>query len=185
MASLKCSLRSVFLGRHFWLGRILTRSVDLIGNQTTREVLRTFGDKSKRAEKKAKREQARIKAKENPVIAILSGEGMLDQMILRKTCIIHTQSGDGPKPLGGVVARIEEGRELESRLTLTRIALLGAFALAAPKRKGGERFVTIEGPDFIWCMEVKRKNAGDAVRFVAKVNQQAKKLQDNPCNPIE
>lgn len=144
-----------------------------------------FGDKSKRVEKKAKREQARIKAKENPVIAILSGEGMLDQMILRKTCIIHTQSGDGPKPLGGVVARIEEGRELESRLTLTRIALLGAFALAAPKRKGGERFVTIEGPDFIWCMEVKRKNAGDAVRFVAKVNQQAKKLQDNPCNPIE
>jgi hypothetical protein len=27
-----------------------------------------FGDKSKRAEKKAKREQAKIKAKENPVI---------------------------------------------------------------------------------------------------------------------
>lgn len=39
-----------------------------------------FGDKSKRAEKKAKWEQARIKAKENPVIAILSGEGMLDQI---------------------------------------------------------------------------------------------------------
>lgn len=143
-----------------------------------------FGDKTKRAEKKAERELAKIKAKENPVIAILSGDGMLDQMILREKTIIHTQSGEGEKPLDGVVARIEEGRELESRLTLTRMALLGAFALAAPKRKGGERFVTIEGPDFIWCMEVKRKNAGDAVRFVAKVNQQVKKLQATPCNPI-
>lgn len=149
-----------------------------------RERKKMFGDKCKRAEKKAKREQARIKARENPVIAILSGEGTLDQIILRKTSIIHTQSGDEPKPLDGVVARIEEGRELESRLTLTRIALLGVFALAAPKRKGGERFVTIEGPDFIWCMEVNRKNAGDAVRFVAKVNQQVKKLQADPCNPV-
>lgn len=143
-----------------------------------------FGVKTKRDEKKAKRELAKIKAEENPVIAILSGEGMLCQMILRKTCIIYTQSGDGSKPLDGVVARIEEGRELESRLTLTRMALLGAFALAAPKRKGGERFVTIEGPDFIWCMEVKRKNTGNAVRFVAKVNQQVKKLQDATCDTI-
>lgn len=151
--------------------------------ESQRKRKKLFGDKYRCAEKKANREQARIKAREDPVIAILSGEGMLDQMILHKTCIIHTQSGDGPKPLGGVVARIEEGRELESRLTLTRLALLWVFALA-PKRKGGERFVTIEGPDFIWCMEVKRKKAGDAVRFVAKVNQQAKKLKANSCNPI-
>lgn len=143
-----------------------------------------FGDKTKRAEKKAKRELAKIKAKENPVVAILNGDGMLDQMILREKTIIHTQSGEGEKPLGGVVARIESGRELESRITITRIALLGAFALAAPKRKGGEKFVSIEGPDFIWCMEVDRKRAGDAVRFVAEVNQQVKKLRETPCNPV-
>ena len=152
--------------------------------ESQRERKKLFGDKYRCAEKKANREQARIKARKDPVIAILSGEGMLDQMILHKTCIIHTQSSDGPKSLDGVVARIEEGRELESRLTLTRLALLGVLALAAPKRKGGERFVTIEGPDFIWCMEVKRKKAGDAVRFVAKVNQQVKKLQADSCNPI-
>ena len=133
-----------------------------------------FGGKSKRAEKKAKREVAKNKAKENPIIAILSGDGMLDHMILRKKTIIHTQSGDGEKPLAGVVARIESGRELESRITLTRIALLGAFAIAAPKRKGGEKFVSIEGPDFIWWMEVDRKRTGDAARFVAKVNRQVK-----------
>lgn len=153
-----------------------------------------FGDKTKRAEKKAKREQvktekkakreqAKIKAKENPVVAVLNGDGMFDQMILREKTIIHTQSDDDEKPLGGVVARVESGRELESRITLTRVALLGVFALAAPKRKGGEKFVSIEGPDFIWCMEVDRKRAGDAVRFVDKVNQQVKKLQATPCNP--
>lgn len=141
-----------------------------------------FGDKSKRAEKKAKREQAKIKAKENPVISILSGDGMLNQIILREKTIIHTQSGDGEKPLGGVVARVESGRDLESRITLTRIALIGAFALAAPKRKGGEKFVSIEGPDFIWCMEVPRKRAGDAVRFAARVNEQEKKVQNVACN---
>ena len=147
-----------------------------------------LGDKTKRAEKraekKAKREQAKIKAKENPVVAILNGDGMFDQMILREKTIIHTQSGDDEKSLGGVVARIESGRELESRITLTRIALLGVFALAAPKKKGGEKFVSIEGPDFIWCMEVNRKRVGDAVRFVEKVNQQVKKLQEIPCNPV-
>lgn len=141
-----------------------------------------FGDK--RAEKKAKREQAKIKAKENPVIAILNGDGMLDHMILRKKTIIHTQSGEGEKPLGGVVARIESGRELESRIAITRTALPGALALAAPKRKGGEKFASIEGPDFIWCMEVDRKMAGDAARFVAKVNQQVKKSQADHCNTI-
>ena len=51
--------------------------------------------KTKRAEKKAKRELEKIKAKENPVIAILNGDGMLDHMILRKKTIIHTQSGEG------------------------------------------------------------------------------------------
>lgn len=143
-------------------------------NPPERKENRMFGDKTKRADKKAKREVAKNRAKENPIIAILSGDGALDHMILRKKTIIHTQSGDGEKPLGGVVARIESGRELKSRITLTRIALLGAFALAAPKRKGGEKFVSIEGPGFIWWMEVDRKRAGDAARFVAKVNQQVK-----------
>lgn len=143
-----------------------------------------FGYKTKRAEKKAARELAKIKATENPVIAILSGDGMPEQMILRKKTIILTQSGEGEKPLGGVVARIESGRELESRSTLIRIALLEAFGLAALKRKGGEKFVSIEGPDFIWCMEIDRKMACDAVRFVAKVNHQAKKLQADHCNTI-
>ena len=122
------------------------------------------------------------KADANPVIYVLNGNGAFEQMILRENGIIYTQSGDGEKPLGGVVARVESGRDIESRITLTRIALMGAFAIAAPKRKGGEKFVSIEGPDFIWCMEVGRKRAGDAVRFAARVNEQAKKVKNVACN---
>lgn len=135
-----------------------------------------FGDKSKRAEKKAKREQARAMAKANPQIAFLAGAGAFEQMILRKNDVLYTQSGEGSKPLDGVVARVESGSEVESRITLTRLAILGPLALAAPKKKGGEKFVTIEGPDFLWCMEVPRKRASDAVRFAAKVNGQVKEL---------
>lgn len=115
-------------------------------------------------------------AKANPQIAFLTGAGAFEQMILRKNDVNYTQSGEGWKPLDGVVARVESGSEVESRITLTRLALLGPLALAAPKKNGGEKFVTIEGSDFLWCMEVPRKRAGDAVRFAAKVNNQAKSV---------
>lgn len=131
-----------------------------------------YGISKKMAERKAKREKAKESARKNPVIAVLSGTGTLEQMILRKQSIIYTREGE--KPLNGISAWVEYGRDIESRVTLTRIALLGAAALAVPKKKGGERFLTIEGEDFFWCMEVSSKNAVRAAKFAAKVNQQAK-----------
>jgi hypothetical protein len=59
----------------------------------------------------------------------------------------------------------EQGEESSSRVTATRVALLGAFALAAPKKKAGTRFVTVEGSDFFWMVEAPTK---DAMEFIAK-----------------
>ncbi len=61
---------------------------------------------------------------------------------------------------------LEDGQDLEKRITLTRVALLGVFALAVKKKSGGTKYVTVEGDGFFWAMEVDRKHVKDAQRFV-------------------
>ena len=53
---------------------------------------------------------------------------------------------------------------------------LGVFALAAKKKTGGEKFLTIESPDIFWTIEVPRKNVGAAQRFIGDIEQQRRRL---------
>ncbi|NEG69121.1 hypothetical protein [Bifidobacterium choloepi] len=78
-------------------------------------------------------------------------------------------------PLVMVNASIMNGTEMQSRVTLTRLLLLGIFAFAFKKRKGGEKYVVIEGPDFAWMTEVHPKSLKPAIRFVNAVNNQARR----------
>lgn len=88
----------------------------------------------------------------------------------------HTiKCGGEEHRLDGVTAVVEDGSALESRFTATRIFLLGAFALAFKKRKGGEKWLGIMGPDFAWVARADRKHIGDAMKFAAQVNDQARK----------
>ena len=72
--------------------------------------------------------------------------------------------------------RVESGSELQSRVTATRLLAFGVFAFAAKKKKGGEKYLTIEGPDFVWTAEVKRdkKDINKAMNFVSQINSNAK-----------
>ena len=63
---------------------------------------------------------------------------------------------------------IEDGEALESRITVTRLLLTGPFALALKKKKGGTKFITVEGEDFLWPVEVGRKQVKDAQKLVMK-----------------
>ena len=72
--------------------------------------------------------------------------------------------------------RLEDGEELSSRVTMTRLVTLGVFALAAKKKTGGEKFLTIESPDIFWTIEVHRKNIGAAQRFIGDIEQQRRRL---------
>lgn len=83
--------------------------------------------------------------------------------------------GHEAHPLDGVTASVLDGSALESRVTLTRLLLVGVFALAFEKRKGGEKYLTVEGPGFAWMTEVDRKHVGDAMRFATKIQNQARK----------
>lgn len=112
----------------------------------------------------------------NKVLDKMSGNG--ESMILRERTIEYKAKDKdlrGEFPLSGVSARVESGAELQSRVTVTRLVLTGIFAFALKKKKGGEKYVTIQGDEFFWAMEVDRKKANDAMKFVAKVNNQAAK----------
>lgn len=86
------------------------------------------------------------------------------------------RKGTEIKSLNNVIARIETGSELQTRVTMTRLVALGVFAFAAKKKKGGEKYLTIEGPDFVWTAEIKRdrKDINKAMNFVSHVNTNSK-----------
>ena len=82
------------------------------------------------------------------------------------------------KPLSGVCARVEQVTDLQERITATRLVALGVFALAAKKKTGGDSILTIEGPDFLWTIDVPHKKKVDAQRFALAVNRQAQAAAD-------
>lgn len=83
-------------------------------------------------------------------------------------------------PIAGVSATFEslgDARSDNSRISLTRVATVGVFALAAPKRSGGNpghAYVTVTGPDFIWTEQVLVADTR-AREFVNNVNLSARK----------
>lgn len=73
-------------------------------------------------------------------------------------------------PLGEVeLVEVEDGAALESRITATRLVLVGVFALAFRKKRGGEKWLSIAGGDKFWAVEVDRKKVGQAMKFAAKL----------------
>lgn len=99
--------------------------------------------------------------------------GLTDQLVLRRDRISR---GKDEHPLEGVTARVENGSDLEKRVTVTRLVAFGVFAFAAKKRTGGESYLTVEGPDFFWTVEVDRNSQGKARAFAGQVNDTARKL---------
>lgn len=85
------------------------------------------------------------------------------------------ESGHEIHWLKDVHATVEDGSAVQDRITATRIMLVGFFALAWKKKRGGEKWLTISGPDFIWLAEVGRKQIPEAMRFANAVNNAALK----------
>lgn len=86
----------------------------------------------------------------------------------------HHEIGES-RSLSGAKALIEAGEALEARITATRTVLTGVFALAWRKKKGGESWLTIEGPGFFWVEKVERGQMEAARAFAACVNNEARR----------
>lgn len=84
--------------------------------------------------------------------------------------------GREKQPIAGVTATVESVGDLQSRITGTRLLMTGPFALAFRKKKDNrELFLTIDGPDFQWLVDVDPKKQKDAREFAAKVNTAARR----------
>lgn len=62
---------------------------------------------------------------------------------------------------------VEDGADLEARITATRLVLVGVFALAWRKRTGGEKYLTVEADDRFVAVTVSRRDITKAQRFAA------------------
>lgn len=71
---------------------------------------------------------------------------------------------------------LEDGTELESRVTATRLLVLGVFAFAAKKQTGGTKYIVVEGDDFLWDVEVDKKHVTAARQFVMQAKKKLKKV---------
>ena len=77
-------------------------------------------------------------------------------------------------PVVGVSARVESGSDLEKRVTATRLVAMGGVGgLLFKKKSGGESWLTVEGPDVFWTVEVDRGGERKAREFAVKVNEAA------------
>ena len=84
-------------------------------------------------------------------------------------------------PLAGLTARVEDSGTLNRRITATRLATIGVFALAAKKKQDDrEVYLTIEGNDVAIVRTVQFKktpSAGTQAReFAAKLNMLSRQL---------
>lgn len=66
---------------------------------------------------------------------------------------------------------LEDGEALSTRVTATRVLALGVFALAAKKRVGGTKFLTIESDEVFVTVEVPRKKVNEARKVAAMIEQ--------------
>lgn len=80
-------------------------------------------------------------------------------------------------PFAGTTARVETAGEIESRFTATRLALLGPFALAFKKKKDKrELYLTVEGPEFAWVIEVQPELGASARKFAAELSAASRRV---------
>lgn len=138
----------------------------------------TMRNNMKVAREQAKAEKAALKERNrnDPLSEIFIGNG--ETVTLYHLSIEYKGKNfdNERKDLAGVRASVESGSELQSRFTATRILLLGVFVLAFKKKKGGEKYLVIEGEDFVWTVEVDRKHINKAMKFAGRVNDAVKDL---------
>lgn len=77
------------------------------------------------------------------------------------------------RPVAGVSATVEQTGEVSARSTATRTLLLKQKGWQK-KMDNRELWITVDGPDFQWAVNVPVRASGTARRFVAAINTTAR-----------
>lgn len=88
--------------------------------------------------------------------------------------VFNEKTGEGGW-VKGAHANVETSGQLDKRVTATRLVLTGPLAFGLRKKKDSRQlFLTIEGDDFAFVVEVDPKKQAEARQFAARVNTAAR-----------
>lgn len=80
---------------------------------------------------------------------------------------------------------VEDGKEASQRITATRVALIGVFALAAKKKVDATKFIVIETVDNAYAYEIGAKEYRTAVAFVKRAKVAVARGQEYAAREAE
>lgn len=80
---------------------------------------------------------------------------------------------------------VEDGKEASQRITATRVALIGIFALAAKKKVDATKFIVIETVDNAYAYEIGAKEYRTAVAFVKRAKVAVARGQEYAAREAE
>ena len=80
---------------------------------------------------------------------------------------------------------VEDGKEASQRITATRVALIGVFALAAKKKVDATKFIVIETVDNAYAYEIGAKEYRTAVAFVKRAKVAVARGQEYAARAAE
>ena len=80
---------------------------------------------------------------------------------------------------------VEDGKEASQRITATRVALIGVFALAAKKKVDATKFIVIETVDNAYAYEIGAKEYRTAVAFVKRAKVAVARGQEYAAKEAE
>lgn len=91
-------------------------------------------------------------------------------ILLSKDGIIRARLDFGS--IAGCTAHVETEGELQRRVTATRLLTIGVFAFAAKKKKDERAlYLTVEGPEVSFVIDVKPKDSQQARMAAATINR--------------
>ena len=94
-------------------------------------------------------------------------------------------AGQATGRFSGSVVRVETSGQIRGRVTATRVALLGVFAVAAQKKVDDRQlFLTIEGDGFQCVVQVHPDESAAAREFAARYNTMAARGADGDGRPV-
>lgn len=100
------------------------------------------------------------------------GERVFGELVLADTWISYRGQ---TQPLTNVTATVESVGQLQRRITATRLATIGVFALAMQKKQDDrELYMTIVGPQFEWLIEYAPDSGAGARKIAAIINTAAR-----------
>jgi len=132
-------------------------------------------EKRTKAEAKQAKHQARLAALPDHSIRV---GGLTDGVITIKDGRIHGPTKNhGNVALAGATAVVETAGDIDRRVTGTRLLMTGPFAFGLRKKKDTrELFLTVEGSDGVFVVEVKpdqQKRAREAAARITTLGKQA------------